>query len=315
MLAACTVALFLAVGTNAESDPFTSGRASFSLHVKGHDVPYHVFGLYVLPYGSLRIDVGKGKDAHVFAATATAGRLEPAGKTSWNWVAPEHPGLYVVTVLRTDSEETITLNVFVMYPRDRVEDGKLNGYVIGKYPSTLLKNLAIYRPPAGFVEVTEENEDTPISPHFTLGQFPCKQESDYPKYLALREPLLLKLELLLQHVNDRGIRSNGFVIMSGYRTPVYNAAIGNVKYSRHVWGGAADIYIDENPQDGVMDDLDGNGVFDEGDAAVLYDVVDELYGKTFYEPFIGGLGRYRRTEAHGPFVHVDVRGFRARWGD
>jgi hypothetical protein len=26
------------------------------------------------------------------------------------------------------------------------------------------------------------------------------------------------------------------------------------------------------------------------------------------------LARYRKTPAHGPFVHVDVRGFRARWG-
>lgn len=27
----------------------------------------------------------------------------------------------------------------------------------------------------------------------------------------------------------------------------------------------------------------------------------------------GGLGVYGSTSAHGPFVHVDVRGTRARW--
>ena len=47
----------------------------------------------------------------------------------------------------------------------------------------------------------------------------------------------------------------------------------------------------------------------------LYDLIDKLYGEHSYKPFAGGLGRYKTTSAHGPFVHVDVRGFRARWGD
>jgi hypothetical protein len=29
---------------------------------------------------------------------------------------------------------------------------------------------------------------------------------------------------------------------------------------------------------------------------------------------VGGMGMYRPTGAHGAFVHVDVRGFEARWG-
>jgi len=29
---------------------------------------------------------------------------------------------------------------------------------------------------------------------------------------------------------------------------------------------------------------------------------------------IGGVGIYHATSAHGPFVHIDVRGTRARWG-
>ena len=28
---------------------------------------------------------------------------------------------------------------------------------------------------------------------------------------------------------------------------------------------------------------------------------------------VGGLGAYGSTAAHGPFVHVDTRGHRARW--
>ncbi|MBU1650670.1 hypothetical protein KKA00_00500, partial [bacterium] len=97
--------------------------------------------------------------------------------------------------------------------------------------------------------------------------------------------------------------------------PYYNKAIGNVKYSRHVWGGAADIFIDENPVDGMMDDINGDGSHTYKDAEILYNIIDDLYGKAWYKPFQGGLGWYRKTNSHGPFVHVDVRGFRARWGD
>jgi uncharacterized protein YcbK (DUF882 family) len=28
----------------------------------------------------------------------------------------------------------------------------------------------------------------------------------------------------------------------------------------------------------------------------------------------GGIGIYPATSAHGPFVHIDARGTRARWG-
>jgi hypothetical protein len=200
-------------------------------------------------------------------------------------------------------------------PASSVRDGYLNGYRIGSYPGTAWKGLAVYRPPRGFIEVTEENRDTPVSPHFTLGQFLCKQQSGYPKYMVLRGRLLLKLELVLEHTNAAGMRADSFHIMSGYRTPHYNHSIGNVGYSRHLWGGAADIFVDDHPEDGVMDDLNADGVFDVKDAGVLYEIVDGLYGKPFYKRFLGGLGQYRRNANHGPFVHVDVRGFRARWGD
>jgi len=165
------------------------------------------------------------------------------------------------------------------------------------------------------VEVTKENEETLIAPHFKLKQFLCKQEGDYPKYLVLQERLLVKLELILERVNRKGYYCETFAIMSGYRTPYYNEVIGNVKYSRHLWGGAADIFIDENPKDGMMDDINRDGKMDYRDAAILYDITDELYGKSWYRPFVGGLAQYKKTYSHGPFVHVDVRGFRARWGD
>ena len=116
-------------------------------------------------------------------------------------------------------------------------------------------------------------------------------------------------------MNESGYRCTTLHIMSGYRTPYYNRAIGNVKYSRHIYGGAVDLFIDVDPPDGMMDDLNGDGTINYRDAAIIYDSIDSLYGHSWYEPLIGGLARYKKTNAHGPFVHVDVRGVRARWGD
>jgi hypothetical protein len=32
-----------------------------------------------------------------------------------------------------------------------------------------------------------------------------------------------------------------------------------------------------------------------------------------YPELVGGCGVYIATSAHGPFVHIDARGYRARW--
>ncbi|MBU2487897.1 MAG: hypothetical protein KKA60_00750, partial [Proteobacteria bacterium] len=174
----------------------------------------------------------------------------------------------------------------------------------------------IHDPPRGFVEVNEAVLNAAVSPHFTLGNFLCKaNQCSTSRYMVLRERLLLKLERVLEEMNARGHRASTFQIMSGYRTPEYNSGLGNARYSRHQYGGAADIYVDENPADGVMDDLNGDGVSDLGDAAVLYGIVDSLDGEDGNGDLVGGLARYPENEFHGPFVHVDVRGHRARWGD
>jgi uncharacterized protein YcbK (DUF882 family) len=87
----------------------------------------------------------------------------------------------------------------------------------------------------------------------------------------------LKLELILEKVNEKGYICETLHVMSGYRTPYYNKAIANVKYSRHVYGGAADIFIDEKPKDGMMDDLNKGGKIDYHDAAIIYNIVDAMY--------------------------------------
>ncbi len=295
-------------------DEFSPEKADFTLRFKDEESPYRVIAAFVLPQEELPLQVAAaGSDAR-FSARAPSGRLTEVGPGAWRWQAPEAHGLYPIVVSREAPSDSITLNVFVTVPYAALDGEHLNGYRIGSYPAAPYRQLAIYDPPRGFIEVTPENAGTLVSPHFRLEQFLCKQESGWPKYIVLRERLLLKLELILEEVNRHGYRAQTFAVLSGYRTPYYNRVIGNVRYSRHVWGGAADIYIDESPRDENMDDLNQDGNIDYHDAAVLYDIIDGLYGRAWYERFVGGLGRYRKTSSHGPFVHVDVRGYHARWG-
>jgi uncharacterized protein YcbK (DUF882 family) len=130
--------------------------------------------------------------------------------------------------------------------------------------------------------------------------------------VVLRERLLFKLEYVLEQVNAEGIPAKSFSVMSGYRTPYYNAAIQNVRYSRHVWGDAADIFIDDDG-DAYMDDLNADRRHDSRDAEVLFNLVNQLDQRPGFSNFIGGLGRYKPTDSHGPFVHVDARGVKAKW--
>jgi hypothetical protein len=208
--------------------------------------------------------------------------------------------------------ETVTLNAFVMVATTSV--GWLNGYRIGTYERRPLRGNPAYSRPVGFVEVTEANRGTLVAPDFTLGQFISKQPGRFPKYLVLRERLLLKLEMILEEARSFGVSATTFRVLSGYRTPFYNRSIGNeTRYSRHVYGDAADIFVDEDG-DGVMDDLNHDGRVSLEDAEVLAAVVEGLSRKSWYQPFEGGLGVYPASRSHGPFIHVDVRGRPVRWG-
>lgn len=238
--------------------------------------------------------------------------LRPVGERRWMWQAEQQPGFHRLEVT-SPTGGTMLLNLSVQRSIAELRNGELNGYRIGDYPKTPLHGLPIYEPPDGFIEVHDADLDLPVSPRFVLGQFLCKQPGGFPRYLVLQERLLLKLEYLLDRLNDAGLRVANFHVMSGYRTPEYNARIGNGHYSRHVWGGAADIFIDEQPRDGVMDDLNADGQVDHRDAIWLADFIAALEQRPDYRPFMGGLSAYDANAAHGPFVHVDVRGWQARW--
>ena len=302
---ALLVALFLSSRAMAWQD----SRLSMPIVVDGRTIPYTEFAIYLMPGQEFDVRYADAVEAGQISFGGTNGHVGEV-----QLYAPETPGLRKLTVINNSGNEQATLNVFTMIPSVRIgADGHLNGYRVGRYPLQPLRGLDIYSRPPGFVEVTTENASTRLSPNFTLGQFVSKQSQGYPKYVVLRANLLLKLENILSTLNRKGHPTNGLVIMSGFRTPWYNKQIGNVPYSRHVWGGAADIYIDDAPRDGRMDDLNRDGSVNRKDAQWLADFIADMSARGEFGSRKGGIGIYGSNSAHGPFVHVDVRGSLARW--
>jgi hypothetical protein len=315
----CAIGLYPSSSAGAPGGMFQPEKATFSVRCQGEFSSLRVLGVYVLPGETLEMeayDDGAGFD---YFLNAPSGTVVNDANNAWSWRAPASPGLYPVKIERPSwacgaPADSIVLNVFVMVPYDEMNGESLRGYRIGCYPDSPPENLPTCAIPRGFVEVTEDDMSALVSPHFRLCQFLCKQEGQFPKYVVLDQRLLVKLECALEKVNEMGHRCDTFHIMSGYRTPHYNRALGNVKFSQHLWGGAADVFIDESPKDGNMDDLNGDGIVDLNDAAVIYQAIEEMCSEPSYEDLAGGLARYKRNHAHGPFVHIDVRGYKARWG-
>lgn len=273
---------------------------------------HRVIARFVMPGDVIPIEVQPSTRGEKYSVEAEGGALVPVSETAWRWHAPDSAGHYAIYVDERPSRSSIAINAFVMVPYD-LDDEELRGYRIGQYRRELYRGDSAYVPPRGFIEVTRQNEDILVSPHFTLGQFLCKQESGYPKFLLLREQLILKLEMLLQEVNERGISTPTLHVMSAFRTPFYNRLIGNdTDYSRHLYGGAADVFVDANG-DTYMDDVNSDGEVTREDAEFLAAIIEEQTREPWYEPFIGGLGIYSPAAHRGPFIHVDVRGAAVRW--
>ncbi len=103
------------------------------------------------------------------------------------------------------------------------------------------------------------------------------------------EKIANAIELLqnLQIIRDHFQRP--IVIISGYRSPERNAAVGGADKSQHLEAKAADIKIAGVPTEEI------------------YNRIEKLIAQGKIKE--GGLGKYLDSN----FVHYDIRGTRARW--
>jgi hypothetical protein len=232
--------------------------------------------------------------------------------------APADPGVYKLAVELDKALRPLEdLKLITLVPFSEKKDDRIGLYYLGRWPyeSGGKPRSPSYANPKGFIEVTRQNRDTAVSEHFTIGQFLTKDQFDvWPKYLLLDPKLLDKLELSVQELEKDGVDVKHVHVMSGFRTPRYNKAGGNTggraNLSRHMYGDGADVYVDNN-KDGYPDDITGDGKVDTADAERFGRAVERVESR--HPALLGGVGIYKACCGHGPFTHVDTRGYRARW--
>lgn len=228
--------------------------------------------------------------------------------------AARQPGVYPV---RTAESGGAPFAFITMRPFADKIGGRIGSYRIGFWPGERGRAVRSekYGNPEGFIQVTPDNKDTPISEHFRLADFLTHdQQKVWPKYLVLDATLVDKLELVLLELRARGYDARRLHVMSGFRTPQYNRSggetAGRAELSRHQYGDAADVWVENGA--GRMADLNGDGRVDARDAGVVAEAAERV--EQAHPELVGGIGIYRSTRSHGPFVHIDTRGYRARWG-
>jgi len=235
-----------------------------------------------------------------------------------DFIAPAQPGVYQLAVQMDQAMRPLdNFSLITLVPFAVKQQGHIGLYYLGTWPFEHggTPKTPAYANPMGFIQVTAENENTFVSEHFRLRDFLTKDQPNvWPKYLLLNPKLLDKLELTIQELQAEGHPVRHVTIMSGFRTPNYNVHGGNTEgranLSRHMYGDAADIFVD-NDGNGVMDDLNGDRRVDIRDAEVILQAVERV--ERAHPELVGGVGVYSACCGHGPFSHIDVRGYRARW--
>lgn len=252
-------------------------------------------------------------------AEAPGGASAQVGESpSPDFSAPAQPGIYKFAVQMNRATKAVDdISIVTLVPISKKRGGRIGPYYLGNWPfeGGGTPKTERYAAPAGFIEVTPQNQNFQVSEHFRLRDFLTKDQYNvWPKYLPLDPKLVDKLEATIQELEKRGINVTHMQVMSGFRTPRYNHSGGNTagraNLSRHMYGDASDVFID-NDRNGTMDDLNRDGRVDTRDAEVVAQAAERVEAK--HRPLVGGIGVYSACCGHGPFVHIDVRGYRARW--
>jgi len=305
------------------------------------------------PLGT-EIDIPQGLDqaktylarrGHTFRWEISAGAVDKFLPSGVMWKAPQKAGTCKISSLLTDEAAfsriqpdkkilaernilgTFVFHFLVMYPFDRDGPGVIEGYPIGIYPNEeseeardpVASHRKAYTPPEYFVKITPEIAAVPISEHFTLGDFSPESDKDKIHFIALDPSLVQKLEELIRGLQGKGIELNGLKILRGYLSPneverLKRKGIDVATFSRSIYGDSAIFIIDED-DDGIMDDLNSDGAVNRADMAIVAEVVESLEDKNRN---YGGLGIYFQfkdpVHKDTPCFQIDSRGWRSRWG-
>jgi len=112
--------------------------------------------------------------------------------------------------------------------------------------------------------------------------------------LLLDKTLLYRILDFISVLEKRNLNPDGFYVRESFRHPTWNTERGGACQSQHIFGRAADL---------VILDIDNNGIVNSDDKDIALEIFEEIMGNS------GGIGKYPGTKT----IHIDVRGYRARW--
>ncbi|MGC6415825.1 MAG: YcbK family protein [Bradymonadia bacterium] len=115
-------------------------------------------------------------------------------------------------------------------------------------------------------------------------------------YLLMDKAVLYRLLHLMKELQKAGHNPHALAIDSGFRAPAHNEHIGGAKKSQHLWGKAIDFRVK---------DINGDGLVGMMDKRIVLDILER---RVIAQR--GGIGRYLD---HDTALHIDVRGYPARW--
>ena len=236
------------------------------------------------------------------STTSTSAQPLTSDKVS----APAQAGFYRLALIKAGQRREIEgLTLAVLVPFTEKERGMLRGYRIGTYLAERMRSKT--PPPEGFLEIGPADVDLPITKHLHVGDFlNHDQVGVWPSYAAVNPKLLDKLELVIQEIarwhGDKAVADIDIDVHSGFRAPEHNRRVRRAASdSQHQYGDAADVAIDANG-DGRITAIDSRMV------GLAVEIVELKHPE-----LVGGLGIYTTGHASTNYVHIDVRGRRARW--
>ena len=102
--------------------------------------------------------------------------------------APRKTGIWSLAIALGNAIRPVTdFSVITLFPASQKRAGKIGLYYIGNWPSGRTSLKADYTPPGGFIEVTQQTQNTALSDHFRLKDFfPHDQQAVWPKYIVVK---------------------------------------------------------------------------------------------------------------------------------
>lgn len=160
--------------------------------------------------------------------------------------------------------------------------------LVSKQQFYILQKKDTYRKICGNIRIHDlVAKDSIYQSHFFF--------SETAIYWGIDQDILFKILALQDALTANGYNRNAFKITHGHRHPSFNQQVGGTSKSRHIAGEAVDM---------VIGDINNDGKYSKADKAIVLELCEkEIIGNT------GGIGRYPDTRT----VHIDVRGYQARW--